>query len=199
MSEKDTRIRSKWWYLLPIFVNVIGGVIAYFVLRHDDPKKAKKCLIIGCSIFVINIGVSVAFGPILSNSGDAFFAGSIQESEVEIIFEEDHLVVSMNSQAQFLSVRGESIIIPLEDITAAHRFLPKQSDSDLRMPGTSISGSVKAGTYLTENNNKEFWFTKTRTENNIITIEIVNHEFDRIVLESEKSEEWRDKINKIIS
>ena len=198
MSENNTKIRSKWWYLLPIFVNIIGGLIAYFVLRHDDPKKARNCLIIGCSIFAVNIGISVGFGPILSNT-DVLFAGSIQESEIEIVFEEDFLEISLNDQAQFLSVRGESIFIPLEDITAAHRFLPKQSSSDLRMPGTSIPGSIKAGTYLTENDNKEFWFTKTRTENNIITIELVNHEFDRIVLESEKSKEWRDKINKIIS
>ena len=198
MSEKNTKIRSRWWYLLPIFMNIIGGVIAYFVLRNDDPSKAKKCMIVGCAIFAVNLGIGVGLGPMLSNS-DMLFAGSIQESEVEIYFDEEFIEISLNDQAQFLSVRSDSIIIPLEDITSAHRFFPKQSNSDLRMPGTSIPGSIKAGTYLTENDNKEFWFTKTRSEDNIVTIEIENHEYDRIVLESEKNQEWRDKINDIIS
>ena len=29
-------------YFLPIIVGLIGGVIAYLILRHDDPKKAKN-------------------------------------------------------------------------------------------------------------------------------------------------------------
>jgi len=38
------RPRSDFWFLLPIFLGVIGGIIAYFVLRQDDPKKAKNCI-----------------------------------------------------------------------------------------------------------------------------------------------------------
>jgi hypothetical protein len=30
--------RSGWWYLLPIFFSIIGGVIAYFVLKDVDKK-----------------------------------------------------------------------------------------------------------------------------------------------------------------
>lgn len=49
------RVRSRWWYLLPILFNVIGGVIAYFVLRDDDPRKAKNCLWLGIILTAINI------------------------------------------------------------------------------------------------------------------------------------------------
>ena len=28
--------RSNWWYLVPIFLGLIGGIIAYFALRNDD-------------------------------------------------------------------------------------------------------------------------------------------------------------------
>jgi len=38
------RARSDWWYLLPLFLNIIGGVIAYFAVRKDDPKLAKNCI-----------------------------------------------------------------------------------------------------------------------------------------------------------
>ena len=45
--------RSNWWYLLSIFIAPIGGIIAYFVIKNDDPEKAKNCLWIGIIIFAI--------------------------------------------------------------------------------------------------------------------------------------------------
>ncbi len=39
--------RSKAWYLLPLFLGLIGGLISYVIIRHDDPTKAKKCLYVG--------------------------------------------------------------------------------------------------------------------------------------------------------
>jgi len=47
MTNENTQTRSNWWYLLPILIGIIGGVIAYFVLRHDDKDKGKNCIIIG--------------------------------------------------------------------------------------------------------------------------------------------------------
>ena len=56
--------RSRWWYLLPIFLDIVGGIIAYFVLRHDDPQKAKNCLLLGAVLFVMHlavVGAGIAF------------------------------------------------------------------------------------------------------------------------------------------
>jgi 2-hydroxy-6-oxonona-2,4-dienedioate hydrolase len=39
--------RSRLWYLLPIFLGVIGGVAAYFYLRANDPTLAKSSLWLG--------------------------------------------------------------------------------------------------------------------------------------------------------
>jgi len=57
--------RSGAWYLLPIvfglaggIFGIIGGLIAYLVLKNSDPKKGKNCLIIGI-IFTL-------FGLVLS-------------------------------------------------------------------------------------------------------------------------------------
>ena len=47
--------RSNAWYLLPIFVGMIGGIIAYLVIRKDDPHKAKNCIYIGIVMMVIGI------------------------------------------------------------------------------------------------------------------------------------------------
>lgn len=53
MSE--TRTRTKAWYLVPIFLGIIGGLIAYFAVKNDDPKLGKNCFIVGIIMFVINI------------------------------------------------------------------------------------------------------------------------------------------------
>ncbi len=47
--------RSNAWFLLPILFGVIGGIIAFFILRHDDPRKAKNCLYLGLVFMVIGI------------------------------------------------------------------------------------------------------------------------------------------------
>ena len=54
------KIRSRAWYLVPIFFGLIGGIIAYFAIRRDDPQKAKKCLWIGI-IFLLVQGISELF------------------------------------------------------------------------------------------------------------------------------------------
>jgi hypothetical protein len=47
--------KSNLWFLLPILFNVVGGIIAYFVIREDDPKKAKNCLYLGIVLAVIPV------------------------------------------------------------------------------------------------------------------------------------------------
>ncbi len=58
--------RSNWWFLLPILLGLIGGIIAFFVLKRDDPRKAKNCLYIGIVLFVIGIVINLAiFGLVI--------------------------------------------------------------------------------------------------------------------------------------
>jgi len=60
---------------LPIFLNIIGGVIAYYSLRKDDRVKAKKVLILG----LILLGVVAAFGVTIAYLG--FYMSSHQLPE----------------------------------------------------------------------------------------------------------------------
>lgn len=46
---------SVFWYLLPMALAIIGGVISFFVLRKSNPRKARNCLIIGAVIMTISI------------------------------------------------------------------------------------------------------------------------------------------------
>tara|TARA_Y100000590_G_scaffold230414_1_gene259755 strand:+ start:156 stop:335 length:180 start_codon:yes stop_codon:yes gene_type:complete len=45
---------------VPILFGLVGGIIGYFALRKDDPKKAKNCLILGGILTIINILVSTS-------------------------------------------------------------------------------------------------------------------------------------------
>ena len=54
------KIRSRAWYLVPIFFGLIGGIIAYFAIRRDDPQKAKKCLWVGIVLTAINVIVNIS-------------------------------------------------------------------------------------------------------------------------------------------
>ena len=52
-TTMQVKRRSSFWFLLPILFNVIGGVIAFFVIQEDDPKKARNCLLLGIVLAVI--------------------------------------------------------------------------------------------------------------------------------------------------
>jgi H+/Cl- antiporter ClcA len=67
MAE-EYKSRSKAWYLLPIFLGIIGGLIGFFVLRKDSPKMARNCLIIGIIVIAIGIALSIA-GSIATLNG----------------------------------------------------------------------------------------------------------------------------------
>jgi len=47
--------RSNAWFLLPLFLGIIGGLIAFFILRQDDPRKARNCLYLGVVLMIIGI------------------------------------------------------------------------------------------------------------------------------------------------
>lgn len=47
---------SNWWYLVPIFLSLIGGIIAYFAIRPRDKKKAKNLLLVGIAFFILTLG-----------------------------------------------------------------------------------------------------------------------------------------------
>jgi hypothetical protein len=59
----EIKRRSSFWFLLPIIFNVIGGIIAYFIIKEDDPKKAKNCLYLG--IILAAIPVLLILVPLL--------------------------------------------------------------------------------------------------------------------------------------
>ncbi len=68
------RTRSNWWYLVPIlFDGIPGGVVAYFAIRYDDPRKAKNCLYLGIIITAIGVTIYLIILVVMSESMNDLF------------------------------------------------------------------------------------------------------------------------------
>ncbi len=63
------RKRSNFWYLLPIFLGVIGGIIAYFALRRDDREKAKKCMYLGLILLAVGFLLEIFLAGVTDTTG----------------------------------------------------------------------------------------------------------------------------------
>ena len=61
MSNRQDRERSKLWYILPAVTSIIGGIIAFYILRNDDPTKAKNCLWLGIILSISYLAYFVVF------------------------------------------------------------------------------------------------------------------------------------------
>jgi hypothetical protein len=59
---QQRRISGAWW-LLPILVGWLGGLIAWLLLRDQDPRKARAMLITGISISAVLVLLIVAQQP----------------------------------------------------------------------------------------------------------------------------------------
>ena len=65
MSQNSSRKRSIFWYALPVVFSIVGGVIAYFILRQDDKTKARNCLWLGIILFIFYAGYYVVFSILI--------------------------------------------------------------------------------------------------------------------------------------
>lgn len=69
------RPRSNWWFLLPILLSAIGGVIAYFALRNDDRQKAKNCLYLGLALTAASVAINLALAATFAGIMDGMDLG----------------------------------------------------------------------------------------------------------------------------
>ena len=57
---------SAAWWLLPIFLGLIGGAIAWACLRDRDPRMANKCLVLGIILTVVPFAAGFVITGIVS-------------------------------------------------------------------------------------------------------------------------------------
>ena len=71
MSYPEKRERSNAWYLLPIIFGMIGAVVAFFIIRKDDPRKARNCLYVG----LVMMAIGILFNIVIATSIPDFDSG----------------------------------------------------------------------------------------------------------------------------
>ena len=155
--------------------------------------KSKSLIIIGSLVVVgLIVAFSITFFTI------QFYGVTMRESVLDLQFEKDVLTVFISDQSIYGWSSRELTAIPIHNLVEAHDNLPETSMNDSIIAGTIAAETKKAGTYITQNDDKEFWYTLRGNDDPIITIELQDHEFDRIVFVSENSEKWIEKINEMV-
>ena len=51
---------------------IIGGIIAFFILRNDDPKKARNCLYLGIAFMIIGIILNITIASTMPGLDSGF-------------------------------------------------------------------------------------------------------------------------------
>ncbi len=125
---------------------------------------------------------------------------NMRKSILELEFNDNIITVLISDETYFGAMTSfEFTTISVSNLVHAHDMLPETSMNDRIIAGSILSEIVKAGTYITQNGDKEFWYAIGGIESQVITIELRDHEFDRIVFVSENSKEWIKQINDIVS
>ena len=60
---------SAAWWLLPIFLSLLGGIIAWACVKDRDPRMAKNCLILGIILTVVPFAIGILFVFVISLPG----------------------------------------------------------------------------------------------------------------------------------
>ena len=66
---RQTRERSNWWFLLPIFLHATGGIVAFFILREDDVRRARNCLYLGLSLTALMFAPLIVLAALVGSPG----------------------------------------------------------------------------------------------------------------------------------
>ena len=105
---------SNWWYLAPIFLGVIGGLIAWAVNKDVNPKKAIKFLIVGivlpivCLILYIIFISTIVFTSVnkakeKANAAQIKTEMSALRTEIEFYWDKENGYLGINCSREELS------------------------------------------------------------------------------------------------
>ena len=149
---------------------------------------------------IIITSVVITSAILISFYGIQSYSEPFRESTLELRFEKEIITVLIRDETHVSTNYTELTIIPISNLVKAHDKLPNTSSADRIIAGTIVSETEKSGTYITQEGFKEFWYTIDDGDGHeIIIIELQDHKFDRMVFDSEKSQELIDQINKIVS
>lgn len=61
----ENKEKSPFWYILPLIFSIVGAIVAYYVLRKNDPTKARNCIWIGICLLAFYLAYYLVFSIML--------------------------------------------------------------------------------------------------------------------------------------
>ncbi|WP_437678117.1 hypothetical protein [Sorangium sp. So ce131] len=113
---------------------------------------------------------------------------------MQLRIEGDRLALTLQGVERILALKLAPIVVPREHVVRAEAALPPATWKQLRWPGTSVPGLIKAGTYYTDRG-KEFWYTGRVRSDNRLTIELEGEPYRRLVVTVDDAVGWAERIN----
>jgi len=105
-NQNIPNIQNPIWYLLPLLLGIVGGIIAFMIFRNSDHEKAKRMLVIGIitSIpFFAWTSIQITYG-----SGNPIYVVASEGMSPEL---EMFDAVTVNSYVPFNEIDVEDIIV----------------------------------------------------------------------------------------
>lgn len=138
MAESSDK--NKLWYLLPIILGILGGVIGYFLTKRKNKKFAERLLLVGLVVFLIHIFFYFTLAAALYPLFSILWAQPLEqkredqknlEDSLETIYQLNQKILSViqtgNKQSLDVSVDGEWLV-NISDNSVLLRFSSKISN-----------------------------------------------------------------------
>lgn len=110
----------------------------------------------------------------------------------QLRIEGDHLVVRLGLLDAMFSVKS-SFRVPLTQVARAYSDpFVHEEPRGFKAPGTHMPGVVTMGTFRAEGV-KTFW--NIRRGSSVVVVELVGHEFDRLIIEQPDADAVAETIN----
>ncbi|MBM3257639.1 MAG: zinc-ribbon domain-containing protein [Candidatus Nealsonbacteria bacterium] len=170
---------SNWWYFAPLFLGIVGGLIAWIVNKDTNPKKARKLLVIGIVIPILYIlAYFLIIGSIftVSMSGarekarDAQRQSDIRQISLamEMYYDENGAYATAKNMDGLKNQGLELYLVtipkdPLNDEDYSYYFINNTSDSQRYC----VYAELEGGGFFTASREGTFTITNKPSANNL--------------------------------
>ncbi len=112
---------------------------------------------------------------------------------MKLFIDTDQLRIELTRMERFWAVHlGKTITIPLAQIRQVTTDAPPTNWQEIRSPGTSVPGWIKAGTYY-HDRWRSFWYTQPKKP--VLTLDLTpDAYYQKVILALDDNLAWRDRI-----
>ena len=104
------------------------------------------------------------------------------------------LVIQLEGMERIWAIRTGPLRFRRSEVLSARADKPISCEQELRMPGTSVPGVIKAGSYLTLHGT-DFWYVTRRYFDCALCIFVQHARYHQLVLGISEPHTWAQRIN----